>query len=130
MTVYIYTTLSPRIQRVLNRDFQLIRTSPSTYMLEESSVVWLRGLIMDNDATSISFLIYTRDYELMPLVMGRSNREEITNSEMSFRCDGGYVHICSNNQGIDSIHGIHSITWEPHISIISRMLSRPRVLQL
>lgn len=97
-------------------------------MVTSDNVQDLRALIMSTSADSLSFLVYTRDYELLPLVMGRSNtiRNAIARvgspASVSVHCDGGVVHIASNGLGSHFLHGVHSLSWEPRQSVISRMM--------
>lgn len=115
-------------------DFPLLQLGSDRLSVTNDNVQDLRALSMRTSADSLSFLVYTRDYEMLPLVMGRSNtiRNAISRvgspAAVSVHCDGGVIHITSNGLGSHFLHGLNSLSWEPRQSVISRMMgARPRV---
>lgn len=119
---------------VTSRDFPLQREGLGSLLVPRNDVYSLRELAIRLDAVSMSFLVYTRDHEMLPLVMGRSfcpiinsiTRSSSSN-EAAVHCDGGVVRIVCTGAGSNFFHGLESLSWDPRQSVISRIMTRALV---
>lgn len=116
---------------VSSRDFPLQQGETGRLDALQDDVDSLREFATRSGAHSMSFVIYTRDHEMLPLVMGRSLCPILntiimggSSRQAAVHCDGGVVYISCTGAGSNFLHGLESISWEPRQSVISRIMTR------
>lgn len=114
---------------VVNRDFPLQHNGMREFAMSAEDSGCLARLITEVAPESISFMVYTRDYDMMPFVMGRSAAIKIGLLQGVNACEGGLVHVASSLQGCEFASGINSIEWISDQSIVLRMMTRASMHQ-